>query len=67
MTRKNTNLTISEGVIKKAKKLEGNPSQADEEGISKAVKKKHEEIWLEENKLAIQTYNDPLIKPLWVK
>ena len=73
MGRRNINLTISEDVIEKAKTLEINASQAAEEGISEAIKRKHEEIWLEENKLAIKTYNEkvlehgPLIKPLWAK
>lgn len=71
--RKRINLTVRGDIIRQAKELNLNASQAAEEGILKAIKKAQEEAWLKENANAIAIYNKrieenpPILKPGWFK
>jgi antitoxin CcdA len=56
-----------------ARALRLNASRAAEAGIEAAVRKAKEKAWLEENKGAIEAYNErierdgTLIKPMWLQ
>ena len=56
-----------------ARALQLNASRAAEAGIEAAVRKAKERAWLEDNKVAIQAYNDrieregTLLKPIWLQ
>jgi antitoxin CcdA len=71
--RRPVNLTIREDVMREAKLLRLNASQAAEQGIAEAVKKAKEQVWLEENRGAIRAYNEriekhgTLLTPLWLE
>ena len=59
--------------MSEARSLRLNTSRAAEAGIEAAVKKAKEKAWLEENRGAIQAYNEridrqgTLIKPTWLR
>ena len=55
--RRSVNLTIREGILRHAKTLRLNASQAAEAGIVEAVRKKQEEEWLAANREAILAHN----------
>ena len=67
------NVTIREDVLKEAKDLKLNASQAAEFGIIDAIKKARSETWLKKNKKAIQAYNNEiekrgmLLTPSWLE
>ena len=69
--RKAINLTIREDILQEAKKLQLNASKAAESGILSAIKKAREQVWLEDNKLALMAHNQrienegPLLSPEW--
>lgn len=71
--KRSINLTIRADVIKEAKELDLNASQAAEAGIRAEIKKVREEAWRKENAAAIEAYNKrideegPLLKPDWFK
>ena len=60
--RRSINLTIREEVLKEAKSLKLNTSQAAEAGIEKAIKQAQSKAWLEENHSAIKAYNERIEK-----
>lgn len=70
--KKPITLTVRSGLVKEARSLGVNTSQAAEDGIAVAVRKAKEQAWLEENKAAIQAYNErieqsgTLLKPTWL-
>ncbi|WP_421896385.1 type II toxin-antitoxin system CcdA family antitoxin [Marinoscillum sp.] len=70
--RKSINLTIHESVLEEAKSLKLNMSQEAEKGIIRAIRKGQEEQWRDNNKAAIQSYNQEietrglLLKPAWM-
>lgn len=72
-TKKPITLTVRAGLVREARSLGVNTSQAAEEGIAAAVKRAKERAWLEENKAAIHAYNEriekhgTLLKPLWLE
>lgn len=69
--RKAINLTIREDILQEAKNLQLNASKAAESGILSAIKKAREQVWLEDNKLALMAHNQrienegPLLSPEW--
>ena len=56
--RKPTNLSLSEPLLERAKQLKINLSQAAEEGIAASVAARSRELWLEENREAIESSNE---------
>lgn len=71
--RRSTNLTIREDLLKEAKALKLNTSQAAEIGIMAAVKQAREQEWLKNNQGAVLAHNKrvdkigPLLTPPWVR
>lgn len=71
--RRPVNLTIREDLLKEAKELNLNASKAAEFGIIAAIQKAQEDLWLAQNKKAIEAYNRDieerglLLKPSWLK
>jgi antitoxin CcdA len=67
------NLTIRQDILKEAKELKLNTSQAAEDGIRQAIRKEKEAQWLKNNRKAIEAYNERieregvLIKPYWME
>ncbi len=52
-----TNVSLSETLVKEARELGINVSQACEEGLAAATKAERERRWLEENREAIESNN----------
>lgn len=52
-----TNVTLTENLISEAKALHINISQAAEAGLALAIKHRRTELWLKENKEAIDSSN----------
>jgi antitoxin CcdA len=52
-----TNVSLSETLVKEARELSINVSQACEDGLRAATKAERERRWLEENAEAIESYN----------
>ncbi|MCV2420176.1 type II toxin-antitoxin system CcdA family antitoxin [Paucibacter sp. DJ2R-2] len=55
--RRSTNLTLSADLVADAQKLAVNLSQAAELGIAAAVKQRQQELWLAENRDAMESSN----------
>ena len=55
---KPTNVSLDASLVEEAKKLGVSISQASNRGLEEAVKKARRERWLEENKEALDAYND---------
>lgn len=53
-----TSITVSEPLLKEAKELGLNVSQAAEDGIAKALADRRAQLWLQENAAAIQSSNE---------
>lgn len=58
IAKKATNVSLAETLIAEAKALHINVSQAAEAGLARAVAEKRAELWLKENREAIQSSND---------
>jgi antitoxin CcdA len=56
-SKKATNLSVNESLLRKAKLLKINMSALLEEALVKAVIAKEQEQWLAENQVAIEAYN----------
>jgi antitoxin CcdA len=56
--RRATNVTLPEALVAQAKELKVNISQACEAGLAAQVKAAREKKWLEENREAIEYWND---------
>jgi antitoxin CcdA len=56
--KKTTSVSVAEPLLAEAKALGVNVSQAAEEGLARAVATKRAELWLRENREAIQSSND---------
>lgn len=52
-----TNVSLAENPLSEAKALHINISHAAEAGLAHAIARKHTEVWLEENKEAIDSSN----------
>ncbi len=57
-TRKATNVTRGEALLKEAKELRINISQAAESGLAQAVAQKRAALWLESNRPALESSNE---------
>ncbi|NNK16969.1 MAG: type II toxin-antitoxin system CcdA family antitoxin [Sulfitobacter sp.] len=55
--KKATNLSLDQELLKDARALGVNISQAAEQGVSEAVRKAKGEAWLKENRAAIEANN----------
>lgn len=55
--RKATNVSINEALLSEAKALKINVSKAAEAGLVIALAEKRSEIWLEENRAALDSSN----------
>jgi antitoxin CcdA len=53
-----TNVSLDAALVAEAKQLGVNISQASNRGLEKAVKKARAERWLEENRAALDSYNE---------
>jgi antitoxin CcdA len=53
-----TNVSLAETLVKEARELGINVSQACEEGLAAATKRERERRWLEENAEAIKSQNE---------
>ena len=56
--KKATNLSINSDLLRKARELEINLSSALEQALEQIVKRRLSEQWLEENRAAIESYNE---------
>ncbi len=71
--RRSVNLTIPEDVIKTARELQLNASEAAEAGIRRAIAAKQAEQWLSQNQPALTAHNDrietagTLLTPDWAE
>ena len=52
-----TNLSVRADIVREAKELGLNLSEVFESAVADAVKRRRQELWLEENKDAIASYN----------
>lgn len=57
LRRKSTNVTLTVALVQEAKELGVNLSQAAEAGVAGAVARKRAEVWLAENREALESSN----------
>lgn len=57
MTKKQASFTIDKDLLRMARELKINASQAAEEGLRQAVKKRREEEWLIQARPAMDAHN----------
>ncbi|QDX82036.1 post-segregation antitoxin CcdA [Denitratisoma sp. DHT3] len=55
--KKATNVSLAESLLSEARELRINVSQAAEAGLARAVAEKRTELWLKENREAIESSN----------
>lgn len=60
--KKATNLTINSDLLTKAKLLHINLSKTLEESLIKLLQEKQNQLWLQQNKQAIEEYNERIDK-----
>jgi len=60
--KKATNVTINSDLLQKAKAYKINISKNFEAYLAEVVKKREEQLWLEENKAAIDAANERMAK-----
>lgn len=56
-TRRATNITLPEALLREAKALKVNMSQACERGLAAEVARARREVWLAENRAAMDAWN----------
>lgn len=61
-SRRPTNVTLPENLLKDARELRINLSQAAERGVAAEVKAEKERRWLEQNRAAMDSYNEYIEK-----
>jgi antitoxin CcdA len=57
-TKKQAQLRVNGDLLKKAHELGINPSATLEDALADEIRKRNREIWLEENREAIEAYNE---------
>ena len=57
VTRRATNITLPEALLREAKALKVNMSQACERGLAAEVERARREVWLAENRAAMDAWN----------
>jgi len=60
--KKATNVTINSDLLQKAKSYKINISKNFEAYLAEVVRKREEQLWLEENKYAIDAFNERVEK-----
>ena len=60
--KKATNLSIDNDLLVRARHLKINLSQAVESGLVEAIRRRERAQWLEENRAALDAYNDHVEK-----
>ena len=60
--KKATNVSLSADLVEEAKRLGLNVSEACQSGLAAEVKKAREAAWKEENRAAIESWNDYIRK-----
>lgn len=55
--RKATNVTLDAALLADAKSLHINVSQASEEGLARAIAAKRADIWMKDNRAALESSN----------
>ncbi|MEX0954191.1 MAG: type II toxin-antitoxin system CcdA family antitoxin [Rhizobiaceae bacterium] len=55
--RRSVNLSVNKELLEEAKALDINLSRAAEEGVSEAIRERKAQLWLEENREAIDENN----------
>ena len=60
--KKATNVSLSADLVEEAKRLGLNVSEACQTGLAADVKKAREAVWKEENRAAIESWNDYIRK-----
>lgn len=58
VTRRATNITLPEALLREAKALKVNMSQACERGLAAEVARARQEAWLVENRAAMEAWNE---------
>ena len=56
--KKATNVSLAEDLLTEARALRINVSQAAEAGVARAVAERRAELWLQENRKAIDCWNE---------
>jgi antitoxin CcdA len=57
-----TNVSLNEALLSEARELQINVSKAAERGLAQAVMEKRAELWLQENKAALDSSNEYIAK-----
>ncbi len=60
--KKQAQLRVNSDLLKKAHELGINPSTTLEEALAEEIRKRNRELWLEENREAIEAYNELVAK-----
>lgn len=58
VTRRATNVTLPDALLREARSLKINLSQACERGLAAEVARVRQEVWLAENRPAMDAWND---------
>jgi antitoxin CcdA len=61
-TRRSTKLRVNSDLLEKARELGVDLATTLEEGLAREIQRKQRENWLEENREAIQAYNEHVAK-----
>ena len=61
-TKKPTNLSLSSDLLRQARELDINLSAALDQALGEIVRKRQAELWLEENRAAMEAYNEHVEK-----
>jgi antitoxin CcdA len=56
--KKQAHLRVNSDLLKRAYELGINPATTLEEALTEEIRKRNQEIWLKENREAIETYNE---------
>jgi antitoxin CcdA len=56
-TKKPTNLSVNSDLLRQAREFNINLSQTLEEGLIRELRRRRREIWLQENREALDAYN----------
>ena len=62
MAKTAVNLSVSEVILREARALKLNLSQVFEEGLREHLRRKRAEKWLEENRAAIEHFNERIAR-----
>jgi len=60
VAKRQAHLRVNGDLLKRAHELGINPSRTLEEALAEEIRKRNREVWLEENREAIEIYNELL-------